>query len=176
MHLLRPSESFLLPGASHSGSDVATSSPYHHWLSQTLQECGPHFSMAPITPTAAAGRGALALRFSPKRSKETQAAIDSVPTPWITGCSKAQWFYTASRERFCMTKQPSWMLWTGGQLSASYSAFPFTSFSHFPFSLNSAALGLHTPMKCSTKALIQTHFLKWYFSNINVHTNHWGPG
>lgn len=62
------------------------------------------------------------------------------------------------------------------QPSASYSAFPFTSFSHFPFSLNSAALGLHTPMKCSTKALIQTHFLKWYFSNTNVHTNHWGPG
>lgn len=76
----------------------------------------------------------------------------------------------------CMTKQPRWILWTGGQLSVSYSMFPFTSFSHFHFSLSPAALGLHIPVKCSRKALIQTHFLKWCFSNINLHTNHWGPG
>lgn len=44
-------------------------------------EWGPHFSMASITPTAVAGRGALALRFSPKRSKETLAAINSLPHP-----------------------------------------------------------------------------------------------
>lgn len=115
-----------------------------------------------------AGRGALALRFSPKRSKRLWLQSNSVPILLTIGCSKAQWVLQPHwRDLHDQATRLDFVNWWSAQ--CIYSMFPFTSFSHFPFSLNPAALGLHTPMKAH-KSFNTDSFSKWYFSNINVHT------